>query len=271
MAMPAPYTEPPSRKKGPGMFPLRDENPTIHTPWAVIAIIALNSFAWLVLQGFGTDAALARSLCQFGLVPGDLLGHIPEGTGMNMGGGLVCRFDGNADPATLITSMFMHGGWFHIIGNMWFRWVFGDNVEDVMGPGRFLVFYVLCGLAAAGAQIATDPASPIPMVGASGAIGGVMGAYALLYPRAHVHTFIFLGFYATTIAVPAVVMLGYWFVLQLIGGLPALGDTNGGVAFWAHVGGFVAGLVLVYPFTRADYLAAHRSAPPRRMARHRWF
>ena len=128
--------------------------------------------------------------------------------------------DGTANPSALITSMFMHGGWFHILGNMWFLWVFGDNVEDAMGPFRFVVFYILCGLAAAFAQIAQTPPAPVPMVGAAGAIGGVMDAYALLYPRAHVHTFVFLGFYATAIAVPAVFMLGYWFLVQLVSGLP---------------------------------------------------
>ena len=153
---------------------------------------------------------------------------------------------------------------------MWFLWVFGDNVEDAMGPCRFLAFYVLCGLAAAFAQVATDPGSPVPMVGASGAIGGVMGAYALLYPRARVHTFIFLGFYMTTLAVPAVFMLGYRFVLQVLSGLPALGQAAGGVAFWAHVGGFVAGLALVVPLRRAEYVAAHRAQHARRTSTHRW-
>ncbi|MDZ7735105.1 MAG: rhomboid family intramembrane serine protease [Gammaproteobacteria bacterium] len=164
----------------------------------------------------------------------------------------------------------MHGGWFHIIANMWFLWVFGDNVEDAMGPFRFMVFYLLCGLAAATAQIAANPASEIPMVGASGAIGGVMGAYARLYPMVHVHTLIFLGFYITTIAIPAWVMLGYWFLLQLLGGLPALGATGGGVAFWAHIGGFVAGLILIGPMHRPDYLAEHRRRAPRRVSRHRF-
>ena len=182
----------------------------------------------------------------------------------------MCRLDG-PNLETVLTSMFMHGGWFHILGNMWFLWVFGDNIEDVMGPFRFIAFYLLCGAAAAFAQILTDPSSPIPMVGASGAIGGVMGAYALLYPRAHVHTLIFLGFYITTIAVPAMFMLGYWFLIQIIGGLPGLGSSGGGVAFWAHIGGFVAGLVLVKFFKRDDYMQAHRAQTPRRTSRHRWF
>ncbi|MCZ6890272.1 MAG: rhomboid family intramembrane serine protease, partial [Gammaproteobacteria bacterium] len=135
-------------------------------------------------------------------------------------------------------------------GNMWFLYIFGDNIEDIMGPVRFVIFYLLCGLAAAFAQIFTNVESIVPMVGASGAIGGVMGAYALLYPRAKVQTLIFLGIFVTTITVPAIFMLGYWFVIQILSGLPALGRAGGGVAFWAHIGGFVAGLALVLLFKR---------------------
>ncbi len=252
------------------MFPLYDENPTVRRAYAVVLIIATNALVWVFVQGLGEERALAESLCRFGLVPGDLLGHIAPGTRVRVSETLACRFDASPDPFTLLSSMFMHGGWFHIAGNLWFLWVFGDNVEDAMGPLRFGVFYVLCGLAAAAAQILSNPASPVPMVGASGAIGGVMGAYALLYPRAHVHTLIFLGFYITTVAVPAFVMLGYWFALQVIGGLPAIGSASGGVAFWAHVGGFVAGVVLVHLFTRRDYLRQHLAQRPRRRSRHRW-
>ena len=144
--------------------------------------------------------------------------------------------------------MFMHGGWLHLIGNMWFLWVFGDNVEDAMGPSRFILFYLLSGLVASAAQIATDTNSIIPMVGASGAIGGVMGAYALLYPRARVRTLVFLGFFITTLSVPALFILAWWFVVQLVSGLPALGRQGGGVAFWAHIGGFLAGILLVTLF-----------------------
>ncbi len=187
-------------------------------------------------------------------------------------GTLVCTLDGNASPTTLFTSMFLHGGWFHILGNMWFLWVFGDNIEDVMGPLRFIVFYLLCGLAAAFAQIVSDPGSAVPMVGASGAIGGVMGAYALLYPRARVQTLLILGFYITTIGVPAYVMLGYWFLLQILGGLPALGSSEGGVAFWAHIGGFVAGLALIHLFKRPGYATARSQRQPRRSSDDkRWF
>ncbi|MCZ6617210.1 MAG: rhomboid family intramembrane serine protease [Gammaproteobacteria bacterium] len=253
------------------MFPLYDENPLVNTPYATITLIVLNVLIWSLVQGFGSANSLAESLCLYGLVPGDLLGRLDPGTRILLGEGLVCQLDGQPNFLTLFSSMFMHGGWFHIIGNMWFLWIFGDNVEDVMGPFRFVAFYLLCGLTAAGAQILTDAASPIPMVGASGAIGGVMGAYALLFPKARVHTLLFLGFYVTTIAVPAVFMLGYWFVLQLLQGLPALGSTQGGVAFWAHIGGFVSGLALINVFKRSDYLSAHRAQPQRQVSRHRWF
>jgi len=253
------------------MFPLRDENPTVRTPIATMTIIGLNVFAWLLVQGFGTDPFLAESFCRYGLVPADLLGNTEHGESIRVSSTRACVFDGEANPLTFISSMFMHGGWMHIIGNMWFLWIFGDNVEDVMGPIRFTLFYLLCGLAAASTQIVTDVNSIVPMVGASGAIGGVMGAYALIYPRAHVHTFVFLGFYATTIAVPAIFMLGYWFIVQLLGGLPALGQTGGGVAFWAHIGGFLAGLPLAIIFKRTDYLKAHLAQTPKRRSRHRWF
>jgi membrane associated rhomboid family serine protease len=238
------------------MFPLRDDNPTLRTPLIVILIIGLNVASWALIQGFGSTVPLARSLCEFGLIPGDLFGHVPAGTVIPLGNNLGCEL-GQPTAWTLVTHMFLHGGWFHIIGNLWFLWVFGDNVEDAMGPVRFAVFYLLCGLAAAGAQIVTDPSAAAPMVGASGAIGGVMGGYARLYPHARVQTLIFLGFYVTTVAIPAIGMLGYWFFLQLAGGLPALQSTGGGVAFWAHIGGFLAGLLLVGPMHRPDLLAEH--------------
>ena len=260
----------PRLRNGPVMFPLSDENPTLRPPFAVVAVIVLNVLAWIFVQGLGAEVPLARSLCLHALIPGDLLGTAAN-TRIPLTQELVCNLDGNANPLSLVTSMFLHGGWFHIIGNMWFLWVFGDNIEDVMGPLRFVCFYVLCGIGAAAAQIMTNPSSVVPMVGASGAIGGVMGAYALLYPRAHVHTLIFLGFYVTTVAVPAVLMLGYWFLLQVLGGLPALGRTGGGVAFWAHIGGFVAGLALIHPFKRTDFLAAQQRLTPRHRSRHRWF
>ena len=234
------------------MFPLRDENPTLGTPFAVLLLIGLNIVSWAVIQGFGSAEPLARSLCELGLIPGDLVGDAPVGTVIPLGNGMGCELEGDSSLLTLLTHMFLHGGWFHIIGNMWFLWVFGDNVEDAMGPARFVAFYLLCGLAAAIAQILSEPAAAAPMVGASGAIGGVMGAYARLYPHAKIHTLIFLGFFVTTVSVPAVGMLGYWFILQIAGGVPALHGAGGGVAFWAHAGGFLAGLLLVGPMRRSD-------------------
>jgi membrane associated rhomboid family serine protease len=156
--------------------------------------------------------------------------------------------------------MFLHGGWLHLIGNMWFLWVFGNNIEDSMGHSRFLAFYLLTGLAAASAQMVVNPASPIPMVGASGAVSGVMGAYVVLYPRVRVHMLIFLGFFITTIGVRAWLMLGYWFLLQIVGGIPAIASEGGGVAFWAHAGGFVAGASLIFLFRDRALLARRNQA-----------
>ncbi|HEY6598766.1 MAG TPA: rhomboid family intramembrane serine protease [Pseudomonadales bacterium] len=244
----------------------------MHPPVATVVIIVLNVLAWVLLQGLGTESALTRSICLYGLIPGDLLNTAAVGTQLPMDHGLVCVLDRGSSWSTVISSMFMHGGWFHLIGNMWFLWIFGDNVEDAMGPVRFMTFYLICGLAAAAAQIFANPTSIVPMVGASGAIGGVMGAYALLYPRAHVHMFIFLGFYMTTAAVPAIYMLGYWFILQIVSGLPGLvgEELGGGVAFWAHVGGFVAGLALALLFRQRTRLDARLRSPPRQTARYRW-
>ena len=226
------------------MFPLFDDNPRLAWPLVTALLIAANVLAWVFLQGMGADRSFANSLCQFGLIPADLLGIAASGTRVPLSPVLHCVIDGAPGWFTVLSSMFMHGGWMHIVGNLWFLWVFGDNVEDAMGPFRFLGFYLLGGFAAAAAQILSDPDSLVPMVGASGAIGAVMGAYAVLYPRARVQTLVFLGIWITRIPVPAIVMLGYWFLLQLVGGLPALGAQGGGVAFWAHIGGFLAGVVL---------------------------
>jgi membrane associated rhomboid family serine protease len=227
------------------MFPLHDDNPSHSIPLVTGLIIALNVAAWLFLQGLGSEPALSRSVCAFGLIPGELLARLRPGMSIAVGGDVACTI-GPPNWLAPLTSMFMHGGWFHLIGNMWFLWVFGNNVEDSIGHVRYAVFYVLCGFAAAAAQVLTNTDSAIPMVGASGAIGGVLGAYAVRYPHARVLTLILLGFYARTVWVPAWMMLGYWFLLQILAGLPALGSEEGGVAFWAHVGGFVAGMVLYY-------------------------
>jgi membrane associated rhomboid family serine protease len=238
------------------MIPIRDENPHFLTPWVTWTLIGVNVAVWTLVQGLGTDPALARSVCTLGLIPGEVLGTLPAGSRFPLGPGMSCVLSGDAGWHTMLTSMFLHGGWMHIIGNMWFLWIFGNNVEDSMGHGRFIVFYLLSGLAAAALQMAADTNSGVPMVGASGAIGGVMGAYVLLYPRVRVHMLLWLGFYVTTFAVPAMYMLGYWFLVQLIGGVGSVG-SQGGVAFWAHVGGFVAGALLVLVFRDPELVARH--------------
>jgi membrane associated rhomboid family serine protease len=241
------------------MFPYRDENQTQRRSVVAFAFIALNVLAWLTVQGAGSALPLARSVCDLGLIPGELTGSLAPGTAFPMGEGLVCLTDPGNQASHLLTSMFLHGSWMHLLGNMWFLWVFGDNVEDSMTRPRFAVFYLLCGLAAAVAQVVTSPSSAIPMVGASGAISGVMGGYLVLYPRVRVFTLVPLGFFLTTIALPAWVMLVYWVGLQVLSGVASIGQTGGGVAFWAHVGGFAAGVVLVKLFARRDRVAAHRS------------
>jgi rhomboid family protein len=239
------------------MFPIRDDNPPILTPYATYVIIGLNVLVWALVQGFGTTRQLAGSICAFGLVPAHLLQTLPSGAAVPVGGGFVCNLGSGSGWYTPITSMFMHGGWMHIIGNMWFLWIFGNNVEDAMGTRRFVIFYLLCGLAAAAVQVLANPGSTVPMVGASGAIGGVMGAYIVLYPRVNVHMLIFLGFFVTTLAVPAVFMLAYWLLLQLLSGVMSLGGQGGGVAFWAHVGGFATGMLLILVFRDKRLLARH--------------
>ncbi len=239
------------------MFPIRDDNPTFLTPYVTYGIIGVNAIVWVLVQGMGADPMLSRSVCELGLIPGALLGTVPAGTEFQISGTGYCVIGDASVWYTPLTSMFMHGGWLHVIGNMWFMWVFGDNVEDSMGHVRFVVFYLLCGLAAAAVQMATNPDSAVPMVGASGAIGGVMGAYILLYPRVNVHMLIFFGFFITRFAVPAIWMLGYWFLIQVISGLGALGGRGGGVAFWAHIGGFVGGALLILVFRNPELLARH--------------
>jgi membrane associated rhomboid family serine protease len=239
------------------MFPLSDENPHFLTPYTTYALIALNIAAWVFVQGLGMEPRLGASVCTLGLVPGELLQTLAAGTSFQVGPDAVCTLTDTPNWLTVISHMFLHGGWLHIIGNLWFLWIFGNNVEDSMGHARFAVFYVLCGLGAAVAQILADTESGIPMVGASGAIGGVMGAYVLLYPKVNVKMLIFLGFYITTINIPAFWMLGYWFVAQLVGGVGSIGAHGGGVAFWAHVGGFVAGAALILPFRDPELVRRH--------------
>jgi membrane associated rhomboid family serine protease len=236
------------------VFPIKDDNPTLRTPIVTLVLIIANGVCWFLFQGAGAGELLAASVCELGVIPGEITGQAIV-RAVPMGETMVCELQSAAAWHTLLTSMFMHGSWMHILGNMWFLWIFGNNVEDSMGRGRFVVFYALCGLAAALAQIAADPQSPVPMVGASGAIGGVMGAYVVLYPTVPVRMLVVLGFYITTVAVPAYLMLGYWFVLQIFGGM---GGSGAGVAFWAHIGGFVAGVLLIFGFRDSELVERHR-------------
>jgi len=245
------------------VIPYRDENETVRTPVVTIAIIAINVLVWLLVQGAGsthvqpdgTVTGLAASVCNLGLIPAELTLRAAPGTAFPMGQGLVCTIDPGRHVSHVLTSMFLHGSWLHIIGNMWFFWIFGNNVEDSMGRVRFAIFYLLCGLAAAATQVLSDPSSVAPMIGASGAIGGVMGAYVILYPKVRVYTLVFLGFFITTIALPAWLMLGYWILLQVFGGF----SGQGGTAFWAHLGGFAVGALLIKVFARAEYIDQHGS------------
>ena len=242
------------------MFPYHDENETLRPSYVTVGLITLNVLAWLLLQGAGATLPLARSVCNLGLIPGELTGALTPGTLFPLGEGLVCVTDPGPQLSHLLTSMFLHGSWLHLLGNMWFLWLFGNNVEDAMSRPRFAAFYLLSGLAAALLQVLTSPASVVPMVGASGAISGVMGAYLVLYPYVRVFALVPLGFTFTSVELPAWTMLGYWMLIQFVSGLMAIGgEPVGGVAFWAHVGGFVAGVTLIKLFVRPDYVAAHQA------------
>jgi membrane associated rhomboid family serine protease len=245
------------------VFPYHDENETQRTPYVTMALIALSTLAWLVIQGAGAALPLAQSVCELGLIPGELTISLAPGTPYAMGEGLTCLMDPGPQFSHVITSMFLHGSWMHLLGNMWFLWLFGNNIEDSMTRPRFVAFYLLAGLAAALAQVAAEPASELPMVGASGAISGVMGAYLVLFPRVRVFTMVPLGFFLHSMALPAWVMLIYWAFLQVAGGVTSIAsEQTGGVAFWAHLGGFLAGVVLIKVFERRDRVAAH--------TRHHW-
>ena len=221
------------------MIPLRDNIPSLRAPIVTIGIIIVNVLVYLNQMRLPPRAA-TQFVYLYGLIPleissGDLL--VPHPVPLY---------------STILTSMFVHGGLFHLAGNMLYLWIFGDNVEDRMGRFRFLVFYLLSGLAAVAAQVLSDPGSKIPMVGASGAISGVLGAYLLLFPHARVMTLIFFGWFVRLVEIPALIVLGFWIVVQVLNGLLTLGVQVGGVAWFAHIGGFVAGLVMVKPFSRSS-------------------
>jgi membrane associated rhomboid family serine protease len=236
------------------MFPLHDDNPTEIFPIFTMLIIAACVGVWWYVQGAGmSEAALTGSICALGAIPAEVTGQL-AGAGLRSG---PCTLGGLTWEA-LLTSMFLHGSWMHLIGNMWFLWIFGNNIEDSMGHLRFAAFYLLTGAIAAGAHIVFDPTSTIPMVGASGAISAIMGAYLVLYPRARVDTLFFFIIFIRVIPLPAWVMLGYWMVLQLSGSFATSVAGGGGVAYMAHIGGFVAGFVLILLFRNPRLVRAKR-------------
>ena len=239
------------------MFPLYDDNPTELFPLTTLLIMGVCVGVWVLVQGAGfSEAALTSSVCSLGAIPAEITGRLsapgyfPART--------MCRPGGLTWP-TLITSMFLHGSWMHLIGNLWFLWIFGNNIEDSMGHGRFLVFYLLCGLVAAGTHVVFDPSSPVPMVGASGAISAIMGAYLVLFPKARVFTLFIIIILIRVFPIPAWFFLLYWFFLQLAYASVTSQGGGGGVAFSAHVGGFIAGLTLVLLFRNPVLVHAKRS------------
>jgi len=229
------------------MFPINDDNPTLRAPLMTAAILLVTWAVWLFVQGAGDTVALAASVCNLGLVPGEITHLAPLGQAVPLGRGMACVVDNDAiNYATPVLSMFLHGSWTHLIGNSLYLWVFGNNVEDSMGRGRFLAFYLVTGVIAGLAQVAINPASPVPTVGASGAISGVMGAYLVLYPHNRVRTYIPPIF---LFRFPAWAVLVIWFGSQVLSALPELStlrrDVSGGVAVFAHIGGFIAGALLI--------------------------
>ena len=218
------------------MIPLRDANPTQRTPYVTIGLIVacfVVFAAELGLLASGGESSLETFLTRWGVVPADLTATWRAGNYVS------------AETATLITSQFLHGGWFHLLGNMLYLWIFGNNVEDRFGRAGFLAFYLFGGVIAGLSQVAIDPTSTVPTIGASGAIAATLGAYFVLFPRARVTSLVFLGFFYQLIDVPAIIVLGFWFVLQLISGLASIGATeSGGVAVFAHIGGFLVGAVI---------------------------
>jgi membrane associated rhomboid family serine protease len=219
------------------LFPLRDDNPTTSRPALTVTLIAANVVIFFYQFTLPVEAG-RTFIYQFGTIPAVVLGSRS----------LPAALAAIPAPLSLLTGMFLHGGLMHLGGNMLYLWIFGNNIEDAMGRGRFLLFYVLCGIGAAAAQILGDPHSTVPMVGASGAISGVLGAYLLLFPRAQVLVLVFF-FFIRLMYIPAAIVLGMWFVIQVASGAAASG-AGSGVAWWAHVGGFVVGMMLVGLFKR---------------------
>lgn len=244
------------------MVPIGNDVPQLRTPWVTLLILSALLAVWVLVQGAGFEpATLVATVCNLGLVPGELTRMAPVGLGIPIAPGLECVVD--RDPinnVTLLSSMFLHGSWGHLISNGIFLWVFGRSVEDSLGRLRFLVFYLVCGLCAAALQVAISPASPVPIVGASGAIAGVLGGFLRLYPHAQVRILFVFIIVARVITLPAAFVLLWWIGLQLLAGLPQLSavqPVSSGVAVWAHIGGFVAGLLLSRLFQNRQLLSAH--------------
>ena len=220
------------------MIPIRDYIPTRRPPVMTTTLITINILVFLFQFSLMTFGSLEPFIYSFGIVPYRLIHY----------------FDLNA-ALTLVTSLFLHGGLLHIGSNLLYLWIFGNNIEDAMGPWRFMVFYLVCGILAGLAEVVATPNSTIPAIGASGAIAGVLGAYFVLYPTARVDTLLIVGFFAVVRALPAAVVLFFWFFLQLLNGVASFGiSRTGGIAWFAHIGGFISGLVLVHLFVH----------PPRR-------
>lgn len=235
------------------MIPLGDDIRPVRRPVMTYLLLAVTWAVWLVVQQGGFDPqVLAATVCNLGMVPGELTHRAAIGFSVQIGPGMSCAIDNDRiNILTPFISIFLHGGWGHIIGNSIYLWVFGKNVEGSMGPARFLVFYLVCGLAAAASHIAINPSSVVPTVGASGAISGILGGYLLLFPHARIRMYFPPIFF---FSIPAVLVLLFWFGEQLLAGLPQLSAVNsdvmGGVAVWAHVGGFLTGAFLIRLFTK---------------------
>lgn len=233
------------------MFPLRDDNPTSITPIVNWLLIFFNVVIFLYQVSLG-PRDMQVFVYQYGAIPAVITGEQS----------LPASIETIPPAMSVFTSMFLHGGWMHLIGNMWFLWIFGNNIEEAMGSIRYFLFYLLSGLAASFSHILADTQSVLPAIGASGAIAGVMGAYVMLYPRAQVLTLIFLGFFIRLLYIPAGIILVFWFVLQVFSGsLGSMsgGEESGGVAFWAHAGGFIAGVLFVGLFKKSS---VHFFNPP---------
>ena len=246
------------------LFPIGDDNQgRLTTPFVVYIIIAINAVVFLVFQqARGTEAG-AEFTYAYSVVPYEITHNVDLIAPVRVPGGpVVPQFPGPSPIwLTIFTSMFMHGGWMHILGNMLYLWIFGDNVEDNFGHGKFLIFYLVCGVAASFSQIFVDPNSPIPSLGASGAIAGVLGAYLIMFPRNRVRNLVFIGFLFTTIELPAVVVLGFWIVIQIFSQYTStFGHAQGGVAYMAHIGGFATGLLLCFLFRTRNNMRGPRAS-----------